>query len=155
MLRTQTGVQMKGGLEADLLTDEDVEELRTLSIDELWFASDTNESIHALRKAGQSLNGLSRDKLRCYVLLAFGGQTVSEAMAHLEDVWQAGFMPFAQLYQPPDKLIEYSQEWQDLARNWSRPAIMKSIHITTVRGVKNGSQNNKILNDYYAPREVK
>jgi hypothetical protein len=95
---------------------------------QLFFACDTKGAIYSLRNAGSLLKGLDRNKLRCYVLLAFNGQTTSEAQEHLENVWQAGFMPFAQLYQPPNRWINYSLEWRDLARKWSRPAIMKTIH---------------------------
>jgi len=36
-------------------------------------------------------------------------------------------MPHAQLYQPPDKLIEYSHEWIELSCRWIRPAIMQTM----------------------------
>jgi hypothetical protein len=61
-------------------------------------------------------------------LLACDGETILEAEERLEAVWDLGFMPFAQLYQPPDKYIEYSKEWRKLAKNWSRPAITKALH---------------------------
>lgn len=59
-------------------------------------------------------------------LIAFDGDTVDGATGRLEAVWRLGGCPFAQLYQPPDHYIGYSQEWRDLARRWSRPAIMAS-----------------------------
>jgi len=128
MLRIEKRIQFSGGLSAGLLSWEDAEELRSLSIYQLFFACDTKGSIYSLRNAGSLLKGLDRRKLRCYVLLAFNGQTISEAQEHLENVWQAGFMPHAQLYQPPDKWINYSSEWRDLARIWTRPTIMQVIH---------------------------
>jgi len=128
MLRTQKHIQFTGGLSAGLLKWTDAEELRSLNIYQLFFACDTKGAIYSLRNASKLLTGLDRDKLRCYVLLAFGNQTISQAEEHLETVWQAGFMPFAQLYQPPDKWINYSSEWRELARKWSRPAIMRTMH---------------------------
>lgn len=128
MLRQQKKIEFSGGLDPGLLKWDDVEQLRSLNIYQLFFACDTKGAIYSLRNAGQLLKGLDRRKLRCYVLLAFNGQTISEAQEHLENVWQAGFMPHAQLYQPPEKWINYSFEWRTLARKWSRPAIMQTIH---------------------------
>lgn len=42
--------------------------------------------------------------------------------------WEAGAMPRAQLFQPEDKWIEYSDEWKALAREWYRPAAMRAAH---------------------------
>jgi hypothetical protein len=128
MLKTQRRIEFSGGLSAGLLSWEDAEQLRSLKIYQLFFACDTKGAIYSLRNAGELLKGLDRRKLRCYVLLAFNGQTISEAREHLESVWQAGFMPHAQLYQPPDKWINYLPEWRLLARQWSRPAIMQTLH---------------------------
>ena len=132
MLRNERLISFTGGLDADLLKWIDAEELRSLDIYQMFFACDTKGAIYSLRNAGELLKDFPRDKKRCYVLLAFGNQTIDQAQEHLEDVWVAGFMPFAQLYQPPDHLIEYSKEWRDLARLWSRPAIMKSMMKHTV-----------------------
>lgn len=124
MLHSQKRIQFTGGLDARLLKWLDVEELRSLSIEQMFFACDTKESIKSLRKAGELLKDFSREKKRCYVLLAFDNQTYDQAREILELVWEAGFMPFAQLYQPADKLIDYPHNWRLLARRWSRPAAM-------------------------------
>ena len=128
MLRSQRHIGFLGGLDARLLKWKDAEELRSLNIYQLFFACDTKASLTALRKAGELLKGLDHRKLRCYVLLAYNGQTISESQEHLENVWQAGFMPHAQLYQPPDRYIDYPIEWRHLQRTWCRPAIMQTIH---------------------------
>lgn len=128
MLRGQHGIDFTGGLDSRLITDSIAEDLRGLRIRQLFLACDTKGAVRPLRKAVQKLWGLSRDKLRCYVLLAFNNETISQATEQLEQVWEVGCMPFAQLYQPPDRYIKYPKEWRDLARVWSRPAIMKAIH---------------------------
>jgi hypothetical protein len=128
MLKTQRDIEFIGGLESDLFTDWDLEQMRGLRIHQLFFACDHPGRLPALQRAGQMFNDDSHQKLRCYVLLAYKGQTVSQAIEHLENVWQAGFLPHAQLFQPADKWIEYSKEWLDLARKWSRPAIMRACH---------------------------
>jgi hypothetical protein len=128
MLKTQKDIEMIGGLEADLLTQWDVDQLRGLRVHQLFFACDTKYHLKALQRAQGLLNDWKYQRLRCYVLLAFEGQTISEAKEHLENVYQSGFLPHAQLFQPPDKLIEYSKEWTDLARDWIRPALIRVKH---------------------------
>ena len=126
MLRSQRTIRFSGGLDSRQLTDSIADDLRSLSIKHLFFACDTKEAIKPLERAKQKLHGFTREHLRCYVLLAFDNETISQAQERLEAVWGLGFMPFAMLYQPPDKYIEYSKEWRALARTWSRPAAMKA-----------------------------
>ena len=128
MLRSQRRIEFAGGLDSRLLTDSLADDLRSLRIKHLFFASDTKASLHSLESTRHKLDGLTRNQLRCYVLLAFGNETTSEAEERLEAVWELGFMPFAQLYQPPDRHINYPREWRNIARCWSRPAATKAIH---------------------------
>lgn len=134
MLRSQHQICFFGGLDSRLLTDSLADDLRSLSIRHLFFACDTKEAIRPLTKAKDKLHGFNRNQLRCYVLLAFNGETISMAQKRLEDVWGLGFMPFAQLYQPPERHIKYSKEWQDLARIWTRPAISKAFMKSHCKG---------------------
>jgi len=127
MLRSQRAIEFSGGLDARLLTDEIANNLRSLRIKQLFFACDTKQSIKGLEQAKAKLDGFTRNQLRCYTLLAFNNETISEAQERLMDIWNLGFMPFAQLYQPPDKYICYPREWRNLARTWSRPAAMKVV----------------------------
>lgn len=127
MLRSQHAIHFSGGLDSRLLTESIADGLRSLRIRQLFFACDTKESIKALENAKHKLEGFTRNQLRCYVLLGFNNETISDAQERLEAVWELGFMPFAQLYQPPDKYIDYSKEWRDRARTWSRPAAMKAL----------------------------
>ncbi len=122
------GVRFSGGLDSRLITDRIADDIRGLNINEVFLACDTKSSISPLREAAKRLH-LPRSKTRCYVLLAYNGESISDATARLGDVWAAGCLPFAQLYQPPtEKRITYSQEWRDLARTWSRPAAMMASH---------------------------
>lgn len=125
MLRTQRQIQFSGGLDARLVTEAFAESLRSLKLYQLFLACDTERALTPLRRAVALLK-LSRDKVRCFVLMAHNGQTPAEAETLCWNVWEAGAMPFAQLYQPPDKWIEYSQEWRHLQRLWARPAIIKA-----------------------------
>lgn len=124
MLRGQKQIEFKGGLEAGRLTADICDELASLNIRSLWFACDSPGALSALKKAKLLLNkaGFKRDKLFCYVLI---GNDMVENEARLRSVWEAGFMPFAQLFQPEEK-INYSREWKQFVRTWSRPAAYKS-----------------------------
>lgn len=128
MLRYQNkAVSFSGGLDSRLITDWFIDELKTVNVDQLFFACDTENAIKPLRKAIQRIQ-LPRDKVRCYVLLKFNeNETIEKAESRLMEVWEAGAMPFAQLYQPTDEYIKYSWTWRNLQRNWSRPAITKII----------------------------
>ena len=129
MLRSQRKAAVfSGGLEAALMTDWVAEELQGLRIDSLFLACDTEAGLKPLRKAFTKLSFLPRRKLRCYVLIGFQGESIGEAEARLEAVWEAGALPFSQLYQPADSWIEYSPAWKALDRTWSRPAAMFAEH---------------------------
>jgi len=126
MLRKQKAIQFSGGLDARLMKDWVADEIRGLSVKQIFLAADTDAAIKPLERAVKLLN-MSREKVRCYVLLAYNGESMSKGIERLERAWHAGTVPFAQLYQPPDEYIEYSQEWHKLARSWSRPAATKAL----------------------------
>ncbi len=129
MLRAQRKrVSFPGGLDAGLIDDWVIGQLKAIPIKEVFLAADTRPTIPILYRLRPKLNFLTRRQLRCYVLIAYNHQTILEATEQLEAVWQAGFLPFAQLFQPPDRYIHYPPEWRSLARTWSRPAIMFAIH---------------------------
>lgn len=94
MLRGQSQIQFAGGVDARLLTDRIGEQIRGLRIAQVFLACDTDGGLKALQGAVQRL-ALPRDKVRCYVLLALNGESMSQGIARLEDVWAAGAMPFA------------------------------------------------------------
>ncbi|MHC4121994.1 MAG: radical SAM protein [Planctomycetota bacterium] len=124
MLKTQKAIDFAGGLDCRLLKDWIIEELRSLRIKQLWFAYDSTAYKAALQRAGEKLQKyFNRDKLRCYVLIGYGNDTLNSAEARLRRAWEYGFLPFAMLYEPK----MYTKDWYVLRRNWSRPAIMKSI----------------------------
>ena len=117
-----------GGLDARWVDDQLAEELRGLRIDSVFLAADVDAAIAPLERALKRLAFLPRRKLRVYVMLGYAGESLASAEARLEAVWELGALPFAQLYQPPDRWIPYSRSWRDLARTWSRPAAMFTLH---------------------------
>lgn len=127
MLRGQPSVQLSGGLESTLVTDTIADEIRSLKVTQVFLAADTTAALKPLERAIQHLQ-LPRRRVRCFALLAYGGETISHALERLETIWELGAMPFAQLYQPPDHYIDYSLEWKKVQWVWTRPAPMKAMH---------------------------
>jgi len=135
MLRGQAKrVSFPGGLDVRLIDDWVAGQLRTLKIEQVFLAADTEGILGKLEEAVEKLPFLSKRQLRCYVLIAFNGETIPEATKRLETVWKIGCLPFAQLYQPPEQFIQYSQEWKALARTWSRPAAIFALHKENANG---------------------
>lgn len=119
-----------GGIDARLVTDEVAEEFERIRIDSLFLACDSRAAIRALRVAAARLAFLGRRKLRCYVLVGYRDETPAQAAERLEECWQAGVLPFAQYYRPPEagRRFDYPQKWRQLVRAWSRPAAMFANH---------------------------
>lgn len=117
-----------GGIDARLVDAWVVEWLRGIKVKEIFLAADTMSALGPLETAIERLSFFGRRKLRVYAMLAYNGETIETATERLESIWQLGGLPFAQLYQPADHYIDYSTEWKSLARTWSRPAAMFSIH---------------------------
>jgi hypothetical protein len=128
MLKTQRAAVFSGGLEAARVTDWFAEELRGLTISEVFLAADTSGALRPLERALKRLSFLPRRKLRVYTMIGYGEEAPEEAEARMEAVWDLGGLPFAQLHQPPGRWIEYSSEWRALRRTWSRPAAMFALH---------------------------
>lgn len=128
MLRAQPRAAVfAGGLDVRMIDQIMAEELCSMRIQQAFLACDDEEMLTPLQEATNLLAPLGRDKLRCYVLLGFGEDTPEKAERRLKEVWKAGAMPFAQLYQPPTKRIKYDYRWRELARTWSRPAATKAV----------------------------
>lgn len=126
MLKSQHGICFKGGLQANLIDSHFIENVRQLNIKELWLACDSSEAIPGFLEAAEKLTkvyGFVRYKLKCYVLI---GDDMTENENRLKTVYNAGFMPFAQLYQPAEGKKWYSPEWHKFNRQWSRPAAIEA-----------------------------
>lgn len=126
MLRTQKGICFKGGLEADLIDDHFVNNITSLRIKELWLACDTDGALPRFKKAMEKLTkaGFNRNKINCYCLI---GDDMDKNENRLRQVYEAGAMPFAQLYRDfSDAKTEYDTDWNKFARMWQRPAATKA-----------------------------
>lgn len=127
MLRTQKSICFKGGLEADLIDDHFVDNITSLRVKELWLACDAGASLPALRRACEKLSkaGFNREKIKCYALSY--GQDMQADEARCRAIYEAGAMPFMQLYRDfTDIKTEYPKKWNAFARQWQRPAAIKA-----------------------------
>ncbi len=149
--RQSRGAVFAGGLQALLTTDDIAEELRGLrKIGHIFLAADTGAALGPLERAVKRLSWLRSEteiarkrpaqRLHCYALIGYGNEAPSEddteeeaqeklnaAEQRLRRIWEIGATPFAQLYQPADHWIDYSQDWKNLARTWQRPALMMRV----------------------------
>lgn len=123
MLKTQKAICFKGGLEAVRVTDKIAEDLRGLRIRELWLACDTPNSLWPVINAFVRLRtaGFKNYQFRCYVIL---GKNMIEEEGRLKTLLDFGVTPFGQLYRS-ETPVEYSKEWKNFERKWSRPAAMR------------------------------
>ena len=126
MLRTQKTICFKGGLEAELIDDHFIDGISSLKISELWLACDTDSALPKFKKAVEKLKkvGFNRNKINAYALI---GDDMDKNEARLQEIYNAGAMPRAQLYRDfSDTKTEYSKEWKSFERMWQRPAATKA-----------------------------
>ena len=127
MLKHQKSICFKGGLEADLIDEHFINGISDLRISELWLACDTDARLPEFKRACEKLTkaGFNREKIKCYVLSYGKDRDKDEARA--QAVYEAGAMPFVQLYRDfSDKKTEYSADWNAWARMWQRPAAARA-----------------------------
>jgi hypothetical protein len=133
MLRSQRNIDFRGGLEASRISYWVVDQLRRLSIKQLWLSYDRPANIIPLRTATDKLRGhFTRDQLRCYVLIGYKGDTPEKALARLRQAWELGLLPHAQRYRTPEpdrneSFLQDGQEWKDLAAKWCQARIIKAM----------------------------
>jgi hypothetical protein len=122
--------EFRGGIDARLVTDEVAAELCSIRIKELFLACDSDQMIPHLQRAAEKLAFLGIERLRCYVMVGYGGENWETAEARLETVYRAGAMPFAQMYRSlaATARTDYAKEWRQLVKRWSRPAAVKAMH---------------------------
>lgn len=126
MLKTQRAICFKGGLEPGLIDDHFVNAITGLRIAELWLACDADGALSGFKRACAKLGkaGFNREKIKCYALI---GDNMDKNEARLRQIYEAGAMPFAQLYREySDEKTEYGKDWNAFARMWQRPAALRA-----------------------------
>ena len=114
-----------GGLDIDYLKPWHVSHLKLLQSNHrfaaLWVAFDGPAGMQNLDKAKDLLADFSQERKFAYVLIGYDGDTRPEAEARCSQVYEAGFLPFAMLWDG-----EMAPGWRSLQRKWARPAIYRS-----------------------------
>lgn len=142
MLQSQNRhIYFNGGLDKHFLKPWHRELFESIPIGELWFACDPEEadpdakqSLRYLARVREILPNVPTRRLRCYTMVGYGEETLAAAERRIERVFDLGFMPFSQLYQPPtahEPTKVYSDDWKKLNRKWCRPAAYMSDHPIT------------------------
>lgn len=132
MLRMQKRIDFAGGLEAGRVTDSVIEQLRSLKIHQIWLSYDRAERKADLVRVVEKLKRyFPRDKIRCYVLIGYQGDTLTEAEGRLKEAWDIGTLPFAMRYrtsagQWEGTYLFNERQWNLLTRKWTRPAATKA-----------------------------
>lgn len=113
---------LSGGIEAKLLKRWHVELLSQIKLTNLFCAYDTPDDLEPLIEAGKLLDeaniNVRTRKASCYVLIGYKGDSISEADKRLQQTLDAGFVPFAMLYNNTDR------EWKQFQRTWARREII-------------------------------
>lgn len=126
MLRAQKRATFfNGGLDKHFLKPWHVPYFNSVPIGELWWACDVPDDFRWLIRVKELFPDVDIRRMRCYTMIGYEGETLAEAQKRIEKVFELGFMPFSQLYQPPTgegstKL--YGPDWKALNRKWCRPA---------------------------------
>jgi hypothetical protein len=127
MLSKQKGVVFQGGVESARVDDYFVDKLRSISLKEVWLAYDHDNADKPLKMAVNRLSKyFKRDKIRCYVLIGYGQDTIEKAEIRLRKAWEIGTLPFAMLYRD-EKNTPHTKDWKIFQRQWTRPAIIKTM----------------------------
>ncbi len=127
MLRRQKHkAEFKGGLEAKILKEWHVAELRKISPKIMYFAYDTPDDYEPLVEAGKVLQRYDwsiKDRVcACYVLMGWKGDTKEKALKRIHQTIDAGFWPYAMLYK--DEKGNEDKAWRQFQRSWCNPTIV-------------------------------
>jgi hypothetical protein len=135
MLRAQDrAIFFNGGLDKHYLRDWHRGLFDSIKIGELWFACDTAADLPQLERAARILDGISIEKKRCYTMVGYDHETPVEAERRCERVYEMGFLPFCQLFQPINAPLRvYEDVWRRVHRKWSRPAAYRSTIVPDER----------------------
>ena len=148
MLDRQKGpVMFRGGLEARLLTDWFVNQIADIGFKQAFFAYDKPGDKEPLVSALEKMRtaGFSRNKICCYVLVGYRGDTQEKAEKRLGWVKTQDATPFAMYCRSGDSDKVIPHEWARFVRSWSRPAAIWSR-------TKTSTERPKLWRDNERPR---
>ena len=122
--RQPKAIDFNGGLDSQLLKEWHIKEFEKLRVRHFWFSCDTPGDEIYLEKTANLMADYKIWQKRCYVLIGFNGERISEAERRLNKIYEMGFLPFAQLYQNEIKRT-WTPNWDRLQRKWCRSAAYR------------------------------
>jgi len=120
--RQRLAASFPGGLDLDYLREWHIDALKELQVKhklrEIWVAFDGVSGIAKLDKATELLADFTQSRKHAYVLIGYEGDTTKDAADRCEKVYNAGFLPFAMLWDGNS-----DPAWKPVQRRWIRPAL--------------------------------
>jgi hypothetical protein len=127
--RQHESIEFTGGLEAARLQDWHIDSLAALKPKQMFFSYDTPDDLDPLVFAADRLHKAGftavSKRLRCYVLIGYQGDTLSNAEDRLRTVLGLGMWPMAMLYR--DEAGKRDITWQRFQKVWARPASIYAM----------------------------
>jgi hypothetical protein len=123
-------ISLTGGIEAKILRSWHIDLFSSIRLKELFCAYDTPDDYEPLIEAGKLLKQanitMENRKARCYVLIGYPRDTMTDALKRIHQTIQAGFFPFAMLWR--NEKGEFDIKWKRFQREWANPRII-ATHI--------------------------
>jgi hypothetical protein len=115
-----------GGLEPALLRPWHAELLKSINPKTMYTAYDTKDDYDAIRQMANVLweagfNPKWR-QVKCYCLCGYEGDSFEDAEKRMNQIMDAGFLPFAMLFRGESG--ETEQEWRKFQREWANGFIV-------------------------------
>lgn len=127
MLRRQKErAVFSGGLEPALLQPWQAELLKSINPRTMYTAYDTKDDYEPLRQMAKILWGAgfkpSAHQVKCYCLCGYDGDSCDAAEKRMDQIMDAGFLPFAMLYRDDSGSVD--AEWRRFQREWANAVIV-------------------------------
>ena len=122
MLRRQSErIRLTGGLDACLFNERHVELLKSIHIQTVFFAYDAAGIEPHLCRVVEMLGWIPEKRRRCYVLIGYPGDSLSDADRRLRWVYNIGFLPYPMVYRDDSAMSQaeaIDRKWVELKGWW-------------------------------------
>jgi hypothetical protein len=129
MLARQPGKRIfSGGLEAARLEEWFVQAITAIRFCRVFLAYDRPSQAKIVAEAISLVRyyGHRHDKIGCYLLCGYEGDTLADAARRRRQIIDWGGTPYPMYYQPPDGDGKIPDEWHDfIGASWIRPGAVK------------------------------
>lgn len=140
MLARQPGKRiLSGGLEAARLEEWFVQALTAIRFARLFLAYDRPQQARAVADAISLVRyyGHRHDKIGCYLLCGYAGDTLEPAARRRQQIIDWGGTPYPMYYQPPDGDGSIPDGWHDfVGASWKRPGAVRDPEHGYLKGLR-------------------